>query len=412
MEAQPLSKKRKAAQICQRIGHLPIPFELLGEIITACGVDDVPAFALREAFARQVKAVSTPYGPLVAKITFDLEEGGTWETEVINPFALLNECCRISPHFGAMLQKHCMPGVGKLIVYTDGVTIGNPCNTVAGRQTQTVYWTLLGLPSWFLTSRHGWFTLMAAPQTIIDQMPWGMSSLVAQVMAKVFFVRGPLAGVRLTIGGQSMLWRISLLAFLQDYKAFHEIFLFKGGRGTKFCFLCKNITQHVSIPPDHPYLRDFARALPEEFDPNTITDLNEVLNALEAGSRNLGVGDFGLLEQRLGMNFAPGSYLWDAQARALANPFDTVYIDWYHCLVASGQALKWTRCLELLVWASLLSSLMRVCALRADLADDLYPLFVYAILAQAVHKAQPCSTSTAARHVQVVFTTPSMLSLT
>jgi len=227
MEAQPRPRgaarqrqKQKTDRCVQRLGHRSISWDLLAEIINSMKSEDetsISSTTLRHHFQTDMRNIKTPCGMLIETMDIDLEDGTTFETEFINPYALLYESCRLSARFGAMLKKFVYPSGGRLIVYTDGLTVGNQNNTLQGRQVQCVYWTLCGLPAWYTSRDHGWFTLVALPEDVISLLPWGMSSLCVQIMKKIFVVDGrTFKLIRLPIGGQGCQLRIILFAFLQE----------------------------------------------------------------------------------------------------------------------------------------------------------------------------------------------------
>ena len=123
---------------------------------------------VKDVLSSNVVDVKTPYGKLVDTMELTLGSG-TYSMEFVNPFALLWECCRRSAHFRSFFHRHVFAQRGKLIFYSDGLTVGNPLNTLAPRATEAIYWSFASLPGWYLERDTGWFTFSILAKNVVGQ---------------------------------------------------------------------------------------------------------------------------------------------------------------------------------------------------------------------------------------------------
>ena len=107
--------------------------------------EEVAAQTIRQDLrTRALANHGTPYGTMLEtidlqRIASETDAGDVYQWEVINPFAFLFESCRVSPKFNQMLQQSVGDARGRLVFYTDGLTVGNELHHGQERESLAVY---------------------------------------------------------------------------------------------------------------------------------------------------------------------------------------------------------------------------------------------------------------------------------
>lgn len=310
------------------------------EKILAAG-DTLPSSYGLQRLMEDSVDISTPYGKVLQTIRLP-SESGTYDWEVVNPFAFLYEMCRRSPAFAKLIAQHCNIKPCRLVFYSDGLTMGNGLNNNVMTKSQCMYWSIMELPHWFICRAWGWFVFGVLPEPQVEKLQWGMSTVFIHMLKVFYSLTGHnlmRTGVCLNVaaGAPKLILYAVPDSAMQDYEAFRDVFCIKGASGLKFCACCKNFTRLVDWG-DHPYYRDFKSATLVDADLHTKESVYEMVDLLSTAAQTMPTTSvqFANKEKACGLNYSPGSLLWDLELRQYIDAADFIFIDWYHCLCASG----------------------------------------------------------------------------
>jgi len=210
-------------------------------------------------------------------------------------------------------------------------------------QDQCVYWTFLGIPDWFLSRGLGWFPFAVIPQSVVDEAPHGLSSVSVVVFLK-FFGTGvhqfnfQTTGVKLrSTNGQLQNLKATLDTIMQDYEAFVKMFCTKGASGVVPCLVCENVTKGRDVSGS-AVLKDIRTAALADCKCHTKETMWKAVDdlAVFAADPDMFKYQFNDHEKARGFYHAPGSLLTNKPLRDVLDPADAIYLDWFHCLLASG----------------------------------------------------------------------------
>ena len=307
----------------------------------------------------------TPYGPVVK--SFEVEQEPAKDAapaaamppklniRYLCPMALLWLLCSSSEHFFQHVQ-HATSGLqpqdaaaaaGRLSIYFDDVVPGNALRPDKGRSYMAIYWTILELPEYLLQRGWGWFVLAFVPKKVYKKI-LGAEAQLLRFVLKTFFPNGysqgpgfsfapASGGIFLKHGTRGCMVMLRFCCFLADGDAFPKIGDAKSSSSTKPCPRCKNVVSrcqpedipagtslvHITCGDPHKFL---------QWHPDELRDLHRYLTEQAAALDNR---ELQLLEQKCGYKFAPHGLLASDMAEVADLP-NSLYMDWMHCICASG----------------------------------------------------------------------------
>ena len=118
-----------------------------------------------------------------------------------------------------------------LILYTDGVTPGDPLTPMNKRKFQACYWTFLELGANALSKEESWFTVMTELETVVAKVSAGLSQLFACIILLFFDSTGfnmSTAGVELPLPSGRIMLFYKLKMVLQDGGAHKQVWQSRG----------------------------------------------------------------------------------------------------------------------------------------------------------------------------------------
>ena len=284
----------------------------------------------------------TPYGELTCSLDLPLEAGGTMKIELNNPFAWLHHASTLSAEFGTFLATHLCQANGALaniVLWSDETVPGNQLRPSTSRKFESVMWTFLEFPSWFLHREWGWFQLAFVPSHKLANVKGGLQTLMKHILLLFFSpttFNFESSGVRVqTVGGGTALVKARFACFLMDEKALKIVLSVKGASGTKPCLACKNVVG-AQTHPLHPddYVVHFSDARKWKFDAHTVHSYQEMKDALDSVRHN--PRELPDLEQILGLKYDPYALLWDPYIAQIVRIPECAYFDPMHCIWATG----------------------------------------------------------------------------
>ena len=242
------------------------------------------------------------------------------------------------PRYLKLMEKHVFCRRGRLILYSDGLTVGNTLNHSSPRATYCIYWSFLGLPTWAFSRGLGWLLFGVIDAAEVKEMQWEVSGLMVHVLKEFFGKNKNFARLGLRVersDGGTVVFQCDLVAFLQDFLAFQQILKYRGAGGTLFCPRCMNVTQNWDVE-NSDFFKDLSAATPPSFVANSQEHVENCQQKMYREMPTASKGDQEKLQQFLGLCYAPGSLSWDEDLKPYLDPVRTVWIDWYHVLLTSG----------------------------------------------------------------------------
>eukprot|EP00973_Karenia_brevis_P060781 8453204-Karenia_brevis.AAC.1 len=174
-------------------------------------------------------------------------------------------------------------------------------------ETQCIYWGLIEHPSWLRARKHGYYPFSYIDTRVQNNVVGGLSCIVKEIL-KVFFSSNGLNFEKLGM----------------DLKAMQCMLNWKGSGSWKCCTDCRNIMKVVPgkqpILDRHPYLQEYSKAKPHDFDPLTSADIYQIIDDLAIQKTLVGKTKFGECEKAHGFNFNPDGLLCDAHVRTFFLP--------------------------------------------------------------------------------------------
>ena len=146
-----------------------------------------------------------------------------------------------------------------LVLYTDGVTPGDPLTPLNNRKFQTCYFSFVELGSNALSMEEAWWTVLCEFETVISKVSAGLSQIFAAIV-KLFFNPDrfdmSIAGILLLFAAGALRLWCRLKMVLQDGAAHKAVWHARGDGATRPCFLCKNLVTEASgvVEEDHTNL--------------------------------------------------------------------------------------------------------------------------------------------------------------
>ena len=168
----------------------------LEAILKSCREEGVPEGNLDRNELRAARDLqnneATPYGPISSSMEVVDKDGNTLSIPIANPFALLWMSVTVAAPWAAFLEDRLRstPPTSEdpwsLILYTDGVTPGDPLTPMNKRKFQTCYWSFLELGANALSKEESWFTVMTELEIVVAKVSAGLSQLFACIILVVF----------------------------------------------------------------------------------------------------------------------------------------------------------------------------------------------------------------------------------
>ena len=287
-------------------------------------------------------STSTPYGNMIQH--YECPWGGTlacW-----NPSAALWYISKITPELGDFLKGlKKEKGIDRftIIIYEDGIGVGNVLRPDKGRALDVVYWSLKEFPDWLRSSAAGWFPLMFVPEKDLQKhkvhkswpLEFALDKLFGQGDAPNLARLGVLC--KCSNGEQVHIQAKDTVLLLNDEIAMAGQLSLKGCQGKKPCIKCKNIMGRIGVEElvGDPYLKHVLTAKPQEFDLHTDNSIYQMVDVLKAGKEiSLSKQQFKKFEMAYGLTY--GGFIFSDLARRHLRPATGTMYDWMHCFISSG----------------------------------------------------------------------------
>ena len=226
----------------------------LGAILQSCrehGVPDgnVGRNELRAARDNEITEV-TEYGPIGSSMPVIDTDGNQMDIPIAHPIASLYKAVTSCAPFAAFLDSRLQelpPTVDQpwsLVLYTDGVTPGDPLQGMNRRKFQVCYWSFLEMGTNALSREETWFTLFTVFETVIKKVQAGLSQLFTASIKAFFDTSGfdlSTAGITLPLPSGDVRFFCKLRVVLQDGGAHKVVWHSRGDGATRPCLLCANL---------------------------------------------------------------------------------------------------------------------------------------------------------------------------
>ena len=287
------------------------------------------------------------YGPIIQSIGCVDKDGGTKHIPVACPFASLSAAVEESASFRSFLKQQVLlhpPSPERpwnIILYSDGVTPGNPLATANKRKFQAIYWSFLEFGVSALSHEESWFVLATEFETAVSCVSGGLSQIFAELIKCFFkhdgfhFLNG---GMNVNIDEDSHRLFAKLGAVLQDGGAHKTVWQARGDGASKFCMLCKNLFTHDSkvADGDGSHMLRCNEIKLDGLVASTDRELRTNARHLERMSAILGPDDFTLLQQAMGLTYAKHGLLLDRALDRVVKPTEIYMHDYMHALFVDG----------------------------------------------------------------------------
>ena len=284
----------------------------------------------------------TPYGPLQRTLQLQgLEAGTQFNLEIVNPQALLYTVCLQGGSFATWFKSRLLENPSTpadpwhLILYSDGITPGDPFKTGNERKVEAVYFSMKELGMQALCHEDAWFTLVSKSSAHVAKTGGSMSQVIAQCLRQFFnpphdMRRG---GIMLTFGdGTRLMLFLILEIFVQDELAHKMIWSCKGASGTRSCMVCMDYAEGVS-ELDAMDGTNFVRSrIADPYALNMHTDMTvrAIVRRLRAHQATDSADQFDRRQQVLGFNHTEHSILLADDLVDIVHPVSQYVHDWMH----------------------------------------------------------------------------------
>ena len=152
--------------------------------------EGLPSTLSRRSFMREITArvhEDTRHGPLHTHVNVMGNDGVPFEIPVTNPMALLSVVVKECPAFRSRLSEALSKSaVMDMIAYTDDITCGNPKAVSNDRKIACIYWSILQLPRYALSSEFFWFTAVTLRKSVVNKIAGGLGQVWRAVL-RLFF---------------------------------------------------------------------------------------------------------------------------------------------------------------------------------------------------------------------------------
>ena len=136
---------------------------------------------------------TTPYGPLACSISCVGQ--GNVTIPAANPFAYLWKAVKCGGNFATFFEQRlrARPATPEapwgLVIYTDGVTPGDPLAAVNNRKFQACYWSFIEMGPAALSRQESWFIAVTEFDSVVKGVSAGLSQVFGAIV-KLFFDPG------------------------------------------------------------------------------------------------------------------------------------------------------------------------------------------------------------------------------
>ena len=287
------------------------------------------------------------YGPILRHLECTSISGAIVYVPIADPFASLSAAIEHSATFRVFfkLQLRLHPPSPEkpwnIILYSDGVTPGNPLSTANKRKFQSVYWSFLEFDANALSHEESWFAIMTEFSNKVNTIVGNLSNVFGAIVKSFFQPDGfhmMDGGMNLNIDGEDFRLFAKVGVVLQDGGAHKAVWQARGDGASKFCLLCKNIftiDSNVVIEDGSRLLRCNQITL-DKLVPSTDTELRTNARYLEHMSTRMGAEEFTQLQQAVGLTHAKQGILLDRALDRLLQPTHVYMHDYMHALFVDG----------------------------------------------------------------------------
>ena len=141
------------------------------------------------AHAERHVRLTRPYGPLIRSVELPIESG-VIITHVQHPFAMMYRACQCGGAFPVVLREtHAQrpsssDAPWNFVFYYDG--IGMKLLESDARHVEACYWSIAEFGRPTLNCEEGWFVFGAPRQSLIEELPGGLSHYAAILLRLIF----------------------------------------------------------------------------------------------------------------------------------------------------------------------------------------------------------------------------------
>ena len=347
-----MSRQCKQRKLNERRRSWPhVSAAALEAILKSCREEGVPEGNLDRNELRAARDLqnneATPYGPISSSMEVVDKNGDTLSIPIANPFALLWMSVTVAAPWAAFLEDRLRstPPTSEdpwsLILYTDGVTPGDPLTPMNKRKIQTCYWSFLELGANALSKEESWFTLMTELETVVAKVSAGLSQLFACIIRLFFDSEGfnmNTVGVLLPFASGHIRLFCKLKLVLQDGLAHKQIWHSRGDNASKMCLLCSNlVTSSSNLVASDTTGQLKANVIEwKDLVLSRGVDIRNSARYLASMAATMPLGAFDELQQALGLTHHPHGILLNTELDAVFDPTKVYCHDWMHCLFVDG----------------------------------------------------------------------------
>ena len=344
-----LSKQRKLNARRRQLPH--VSAAALEAILKSCRDEGVPEGSLSRNEFRAARDMenneATPYGPIASSMQVVGKDGNQMSIAIANPFALLWKAVVVCDAFSVFLQERlrlkppAREDPWSIVIYTDGVTPGDPLSPINRRKFQACYWSLLELGTSALSREEAWFTVMTEFETVVADVSAGLSQLFAAIVKTFFNPHGynfETAGILLPFGDSEVRLFCKLKMMLQDGGAHKQVWHARGDAATRLCFLCKNLVTESSGLAEQDATNQLKANIIKsaELVPSTGRDVRAAARYLASRCSTMSAAAFLEQQQSLGLTHHPHGILLDRELDQTFDPVEVYHHDWMHCFFVDG----------------------------------------------------------------------------
>jgi len=136
-----------------------------------------------------------------------------------------------------------------ILVYSDGVTPGNPLAVMNMRKFHAIYWSFPEFGINALSREESWLCAATEYSTQMSEYSAGLSQALAAIIM-LFFEDGGThlaeTGVLLNVDGEHTRLYAKIGGVIQDGGAHKSVWHSRGDAASRFCLICKNMFTHAS----------------------------------------------------------------------------------------------------------------------------------------------------------------------
>ena len=225
------------------------------------------------------------------------------------------------PSYASILRHSIPEGVkGRIALYMDGVTPGNPLRPTSARPYYAFFWTFVEYPDWFRSSQVGWHDICVVRETSVKEIPGGVSAVMSRILEIFFSEDGynfDTLGVR--VAGPRLI-KASFGAFLLDERAEKAIVGVTGSSGSKPCMSCRNVVARIEPERVERGFRHFTLPGLGGCSLHTHESFTADLEYLKAMHGTMGKTAFKKQQQFMGICYEPHGLLFGPMQRIAKLP--------------------------------------------------------------------------------------------